>query len=276
MSEAQTCYRHPGRETRVQCSSCGRPICPDCMQPTPVGMRCPECGAQKTKVRTAASVAAGATPVVTFAMIAACVVAYLAEGGIGVTGAGGSLVRNYALWGPAVEIGDWWRLATYGFLHAGLLHIGFNMFLLFLLGRELEPQLGSGRFAALYVAALLAGAFGALVFDPNAVTVGASGAIFGVMGAAAVMLWRRGMNPLHTDIGMLIVFNLVLGFVIPNVSVGGHIGGLVGGALAGLGIAVSQERRAPWIGWLACVVVAAVAVVGSELVVRSGAGGLGL
>ncbi|MSW95661.1 MAG: rhomboid family intramembrane serine protease, partial [Actinobacteria bacterium] len=152
----------------------------------------------------------------------------------------------------------------------------FNMFLLFLIGRELEPQLGSGRFAALYGAALLAGAAGALLFEPNAVTVGASGAIFGIMGAAVAILWRRGVNPFQTDIGMLIVFNLVLGFVIPNVSIGGHLGGLAGGVFAGLGIAVAQERRAAWIGWLSCLVVAVVSVVGAELLVRSGTGGLGV
>ena len=185
-----TCYRHPSRETRVSCSSCGRPICPDCMTPSPVGMRCPECSQQTTKVTTLASV--GGEPRATIALIAICSIVFLAEGSFGVSGGQGSLFRDGALFGPAVAAGDWWRLVTYGFLHAGLLHIGFNMLLLWLFGREMEPQLGTPIFLGIYFSCLLAGAFGALIFSPDALTVGASGAIFGLMGAAAAILYARG------------------------------------------------------------------------------------
>ena len=102
----------------------------------------------------------------------------------------------------------------------------------------LEPSLGHARFVALYFASLLAGSFGALLLDPNAVTVGASGAVFGLMGAAFVLQRARGIDPMQSGIGPLILINLVLGFVIPNVSVGGHIGGLVGGVLC----AFAMER----------------------------------
>ncbi len=105
--------------------------------------------------------------------------------------------------------GEWYRLVTSGFLHASLIHIGFNMLLLFFLGRLLEPALGTPRFLVLYFASLLAGSFGALLLDPNALTVGASGAVFGLAGATFVIARGRGMNALAGEIGFLIVFNLV-------------------------------------------------------------------
>src|SRR5689334_18825029 len=119
-----TCYRHPQRETGVSCSNCGNPICPDCMTPTSVGMRCPECAAQKTKVKTMRQV--HSDPRVTYALIAINVIAFLASGQFGFQASGGSQVFNKgALFGPLVDDGEYWRLITSGFLHAGLLHIGF-------------------------------------------------------------------------------------------------------------------------------------------------------
>src|SRR5512132_765908 len=219
-----TCYRHPSRETGVSCSSCGRPICPDCMTPTPVGMRCPECARQRTPVRTLSTT--HSEPRVTVAIIIACVVLFLASGTFGVGATDGNRVfRDFELFGPAIASNDeYWRLITGGFLHAGFLHIAFNMYLLWILGQMLEPALGSMRFAALYFTALLWGSFGALVVEPDARTVGASGAVFGLMGAAAVELRSRGINPFQTGIGMLIVLNLGLSFVISGISIGGHIG----------------------------------------------------
>lgn len=268
-----TCYRHPSRETRVSCSSCGRPICPDCMTPSPVGMRCPECARQTTKVKRLATPGASAeTLPVTIGLIVVCVIAFLASGRFGATGSGGTLFRDWALFGPAVQDGDLYRLVTSGFLHAGFLHIAFNMYLLYLLGKELEPELGSPRFAALYFASLLAGSFGALVAAPLTLTVGASGAIYGLMGALAAMLFARGVNPLQTPVGSLIIFNLLLSFVLPNVSVGGHIGGLIGGALIGYAYTQGEHRGARWLGWAACAVVAAASIAGATAV----AGGSGL
>jgi membrane associated rhomboid family serine protease len=258
-----TCYRHSSRETNVSCSSCGRPICPDCMTPTPVGMRCPECSRQRTEVRTLRS--ASTEPRVTVAIIIACVVAFLSSGTFGIGSAGGNrLYADLALYGPAIDVGhDYWRLITGGFLHAGFLHIAFNMYLLWILGQMLEPTLGSVRFAALYFTALLWGSFGALLVDPNAVTVGASGAVFGLMGAAAVELRSRGINPFQTDIGVLIIFNLALSFIISNISVGGHIGGLVGGILVGVAFDLADRRRARQLGYVACAALALAAVVGA-------------
>jgi membrane associated rhomboid family serine protease len=269
----QTCYRHPNRVTGVSCSSCGRPICPDCMTPTPVGMRCPECARQRTKVHNMRTMTND--PRVTVGIIIVCVVAMLASGSLGFGNAGGGrLVNDFALNGPAVADGEYWRLVTGGFLHAGLLHIGFNMYLLWILGQMLEPTLGSGRFAALYFTALLWGSFGALGVTPDANTVGASGAVFGLMGAAAVELRSRGINPFKTDIGMLILFNLGLSFLLSGISIGGHVGGLIGGALAGLALGYADRRRSRPLGYAACAVLSVFAVVGALAAANgSGVGG---
>ena len=167
-----TCYRHPDRETGVSCSSCERPICPDCMTSTSVGMRCPECARDRTKVHTARSI--GGDPMATYALMAVCGVAWLAELATGRGGAqGGGLVFELgALFGPAVAAGEYWRLVTSAFLHAnqlpfGLLHIGFNLYILYFLGSMLEPALGRVRFVAVYFTALLAGSFGALAAQPD-------------------------------------------------------------------------------------------------------------
>jgi membrane associated rhomboid family serine protease len=215
------------------------------MTPTPVGMRCPECARQRTKVRTLRSTTT--EPVVTYVLIAINVIVFLAEGrfGVGSQSGGSTLYDKFALYGPAVANGDWWRIVTSGFLHAGLLHILFNMYLLYLLGQMLEPAIGSVRFGLIYFVSLLSGSLGALIVSPNAVTVGASGAVFGLMGAAAVELRARGINPFETNIGGLIVFNLIFSFVFSGISIGGHIGGLIGGSLAGFIFLEADRRRIP-------------------------------
>ena len=151
-----TCYRHPSRETGVSCSNCGRPICPDCMTTTPVGMRCPECASQRTKVVRMRETPSG--PVVTYALIAINVIVFLAEGGgaLSISGSpSGSLYEKGSLFGSiprvpelGVAYGEWWRIVSSGFLHANLLHIAFNMWVLYYLGVMLEPALGRARFCA--------------------------------------------------------------------------------------------------------------------------------
>jgi membrane associated rhomboid family serine protease len=244
----QTCYRHPDRETGVSCSSCGRPICPDCMTPTPVGMRCPECMRQRTKVVRGTGGAPGPEQApATFVLIALNVAAFLAEvatGSGGLSQATGSVVRDFSLLGNGVAEGEWYRLITGGFLHAGLFHIGLNMLALFIVGRVLEPGIGTPRFLALYTASLLAGAFGALALThPYEPTVGASGAIFGLFAAAAVIARGRGMNALASEIGFLIVINLVFTFSVPGISIGGHLGGLLGGAICAVAILAGERGR---------------------------------
>jgi membrane associated rhomboid family serine protease len=273
---AETCYRHPDRETGVSCSSCGRPICPDCMTPTPVGMRCPECASQRTRVVQGVGSRGGfAQTPATYVLIAINVIVYLIEVASGSGGLfreqGNQFLVDFGLFGPFVAEGEWYRLVTSGFLHASIIHIGFNMFLLLILGRLLEPALGTPRFLAVYFASLLAGSFGALVVEPNGLTVGASGAVFGLAGAVFVVARGRGMDALAGEIGFLIVFNLLFSFIAPRISVGGHVGGLVGGALCALVIVAGEKgmlgrNRLP-LELIAIAVIAAVAVAGALAVV---------
>jgi membrane associated rhomboid family serine protease len=185
---------------------------------------------------------------VTFTLIGLNVAAYLFEiagGGGGLNSPSFSSINDFALRGVSVANGEWYRLVTGGFLHASLFpHLAFNMLLLFFLGRLLEPALGPVRFVALYFAALLAGAFGALlVTDPIVPTLGASGAVFGLVGAAFVIARGRGMSALAGELGFLIVINLVFTFGASDISIGGHIGGLIAGVLCGLAIVAGERGR---------------------------------
>jgi len=270
---AETCYRHPDRETRVSCSSCGRPICPDCMTPTPVGMRCPECASQRTRVvRNPTGTPSGfdAFPA-TYVLIAINVVVFLIEiaqgsGGL-LTEQGSRFVADFSLYGPAIAEGELYRLLTSGFLHANLMHIGFNMLILFFLGRLLEPALGTPRFLALYFASLLAGSLGALAFEPNSFTLGASGAIFGLASATFIIARGRGLDALASQVGFLILINLFFSLASARISLGAHLGGLVGGALCALAIVAGEKgifgrNRLP-LEFAAMVLVAAISVAGA-------------
>jgi membrane associated rhomboid family serine protease len=235
-------------------------------------MRCPECARQRTKVHNMRTMRS--EPRVTVGIIIVCVVAFLASGSIGFANAANTrLINEFALWGPGIDVlHQYYRLVSGAFLHVNLLHIGFNMYLLWLLGQLLEPQLGSGRFAALYFTALLWGSFGALAVTPDAHTVGASGAVFGLMGAAAVEQRAQGINPFKTDIGLLIIFNLGLSFLLSGISIGGHIGGLIGGGLAGMALGYADSRRSRGLGYAACAVLSLFAIAGAIVV----AGGNGI
>jgi membrane associated rhomboid family serine protease len=153
--------------------------------------------------------------------------------GSGLNNPGGSLFYKWALFGPAVHHGDWWRLITAAFLHGGVIHIAFNMLALWWLGAPVEMVLGRVRFIGLYFVSGLAGSAGALVANPNAITVGASGAIFGLLGAGLILEWQA-TGSLAGNYLTLIVINLAISFALPNISVGGHIGGLIGGIAATL------------------------------------------
>jgi membrane associated rhomboid family serine protease len=246
MAEVMTCYRHPDRETRVSCSECGRGICPDCMVFAPVGIRCPDHagvaqGARRVTrgVRRAAYEGGGA--LVTKILIGINVAVYalnLAQGS-SLSRTSGWLFDEGALvvlspWG-GVGDGEWWRLITAVFLHGSLIHIGLNMVVLWIIGAPVEEALGRGRFLAIYLISGLAGSAGALLFDPNAITVGASGAIFGILGAALVLEQQRNYVLGGSALSFLVI-NLIITFAIPNISIGGHLGGLAGGVLGTLAL----------------------------------------
>jgi membrane associated rhomboid family serine protease len=249
-TQTQVCYRHPRTETAVACSSCGRPICTDCMVFAAVGIKCPECAGQpKTAARAATRARAGAAEgsgyIVTKVLIAVNIAVFLAQ--VSQTGsvgrAGGELFVRGALYGPLVADGEWWRLVTSGFLHGGLMHIFFNSLMLWWFGRSLELLLGRGRFVGIYLVSLLAGSAGALLVRPDVPTIGASGAVFGILGAGLV-LERKQIAVFGGAAAAVVVLNLALSFLLPNISIGGHVGGLVGGALAVLAMSGFGRRHA--------------------------------
>jgi membrane associated rhomboid family serine protease len=218
-----------------------------------------------------ANIRSGSDPVVTYALIAINVLAFVAElasGSAAVSRGGGTIISDGALYGPAVANGDYWRLVTAGFLHAGLIHIAFNMYFLYALGTQLEPAVGKVRFAVLYFTSLLCGSFGVLLLSPNSVTVGASGAVFGLMGGAVIALRARGINPMESGLGVVILLNLGITFIIPGISIGGHVGGLIGGVVAGwLLFEVGERMHRDAIAYIGCAVLAVGAVVGSLAIV---------
>lgn len=238
----QTCYRHGDRRAGVVCQRCDRPICPDCMRQASVGFHCPECtkqGAQKV-VRPGQLVT---RPIVTQVLIGINLAIFVAglssglntkdqfivDGGLIASAFNGATQQMIG-----VAEGEWWRIVTSGFLHASLIHVGFNMFVLYRLGQLLEPVLGRTRFVLAYLVALLGGSLGVMILDPDRLTVGASGAVFGLMGVAVAVFRERGINIFDTGLGTTLMLNLALTFTISGISIGGHVGGLVAGYLVGL------------------------------------------
>jgi membrane associated rhomboid family serine protease len=255
------------------------------MTPTSVGMRCPECSREKTKVKTADQVRqraanAGGRYSMTQILIAVNVIVFLAEtasgsslGGV----SGGSLGRIYtdgALFGPYInEVHhQYYRLLTSGFLHDGILHILFNMWFLYAVGPALERGIGRWNFLAIYLASLFAGSFGALLFQPLSPTVGASGALFGLLGALIVIANRRGISIWQSGLGVTLVINIVFSLSIAGISIGAHIGGFVGGAICGwLYLELAERRRRQSAFLLGCAAVAVVAII-AAISVSTGSG----
>lgn len=232
------------------------------MTPTSVGMRCPECAGEKTQVKQVNYGATGSgTATATLVLIGINVAVFLFEilGGSGGLGSvGGRVFADGALCGNAIgdggvclggdvrlatDGGEWWRVVTSGFLHQGLLHLGFNMFALYILGQVLEPAIGTARFVAVYLVSLLAGSVGALLLsDPYTFTIGASGAVYGLFVATILIARHRGFDQVVQTLAFWLVLNLVFTFATPGISIGGHLGGIVGGFLGGL-LVVAAERR---------------------------------
>jgi membrane associated rhomboid family serine protease len=244
-ADVKYCYRHPDRETGLSCSECGRPICADCMTVASVGLRCPDHsgkpqGVRKVTTGVRRATFAGTGAIITKALIGINVGVFLLALALGAPAnqAGGEVFQEGALIVGnqfiGLAAGEWWRLITAGFIHSGLIHLGFNMLLLWWFGAPLEEGLGRVRYVALYAVSLLAGSAGAILASPQSATVGASGAVFGLFGAAFVLERQAGITrgPAFT----VIILNLVLSFVIPGISIGGHLGGLTGGALSMLAL----------------------------------------
>ncbi len=169
------------------------------------------------------------------------------------------------------EPDGWYRLVTSGFLHFGILHLGFNMYFLYVLGPMLEPALGRINFLLLYMASLLGGALGVVLLDTSGgISAGASGAVFGLLAAATVGLWRRGVNPFTTGIGAALILNVFITFAVPGISIGGHVGGAIAGAICGAVMLAPSYRRWPaWTIWATPVAVGLGSVVAVIAIVNA-------
>jgi membrane associated rhomboid family serine protease len=269
-TQTQVCYRHPRTETAVSCSNCGRPICTDCMVFSAVGIKCPECagtpkGPKRAATRVRSVAGHGTGFLATKALIGINVAVYIiefAQSGGHLGSAQDDLYQRGALAGHFVAEGEWWRLVTSAFLHGNVLHIGLNMLMLWWFGSLLEGLLGRGRFLAIYFVSILGGAAGALLLTgPFEGTIGASGAVFGILGAG-VVLERNQIDVFGGAALLVALVNLSLSFLIASVSIGGHVGGLIAGALAVIALSRFGRGHAVYgrIDALAVAGVAAVAV----------------
>jgi membrane associated rhomboid family serine protease len=216
--------------------------------------------------------------VVTYTLIAVNVLAFIAESSSGGSLTGGStigtLYEKGALYGPLIAHShQYYRLLTSGFLHDGFEHIFFNMLFLYFMGPMLEPVIGRLNFVVVYFVSLLAGSFGALLFQPGIPTVGASGAEFGVLGALMIVAHDRRISIWSSGLGIVLVINIVFSIAIPGISIGGHIGGFFGGVICGwLIVQLGEHRRMEWAALAGCAVVAVLCVAAAIAV----AGGTGL
>jgi membrane associated rhomboid family serine protease len=244
--EAQpaVCPRHPDRPAPLGCARCGRPMCVEDAVEAPVGHHCIDC------VRAGGSPSGGAGAArVTRAAVATIVVVHL----VTLLDRGAALTA-FGLIPLAVGSGQWWRLITSALLHGNIVHLAFNALLLLRLGEALERPLGHGRAAALLAAGAAGGSLGVVVMawvtvstglatvpivgrlvatSPSSISIGASGAVFGLMGALLVAHRARGLDPWRSEVGSLVVLNLVLTFLVPAISIGGHLGGFAAGWIAG-------------------------------------------
>lgn len=253
-SPVPVCPRHPERISHVRCQRCGRPACPECQRSAPVGIQCVDCVAEgQSQVRQATTIfggkIAGPTPVVTYTLMALCVLSYVLQLSMGWSGWTSRLA-----FAPFLGEDEPWRFVTAAFVHAQqVTHILFNMYALYIVGPVLEQALGRARFICLYLLSAVGGSVCVLLLanpmsmDWFTAHVGASGAIFGLFGALFVVLKRVNMPA--NQILVLIAINTVIGFVVPNISWEGHLGGLVVGVLMALAYAKAPRIRQQTVAW---------------------------
>ena len=237
VADETVCYRHPDRETGIRCQRCDRHVCADCRHQASVGVHCPECTkeAGTQKVYNTRNLP-GSNGTVTKALVGINVAIFIiAIAALGSTTTGaGQAAADFGTWGPFIwEENEYWRVISGGFFHSGLIHIGFNMYLLWQLGQQIERVLGPLRYLAVYFVTLIGGSAGAILLDPDVPVVGASGAVFGLIGFTVFLYRSRGIGLFDTGLGFLIVINVLFSFR-GGVSLGGHGGGLLIGMLLGI------------------------------------------
>ena len=261
--DSEYCYRHPDRQSFIHCQRCGRTICPQCQTQAAVGVQCPEC-VREGRQEVAASrpgllarlIGTGSTPIVTYVLIALCVVIYVIQ-----WVSGGALTNAWVL-DPRLIASQPWRLITSAFLHSTsfIPHLLFNMYALFIFGPALERFLGRARYLALYLVGALGGSLGVVLLYQLAVAtndasskwldgflawapaLGASGAIFALMGALLVL--RKAMGLQLTQILIVVVVNVAFGFIAPGIAWQAHLGGLgIGAAIAGVYLVTRRPEQ---------------------------------
>lgn len=287
------CYRHPDRQAGRRCTRCGNPACESCLVQAAVGSHCVSCvKAGQPDVKTRARFWSARQPIlVTMTLITINVVIFIAvliasrdPGALTGTvtnahlrfGVSRDVLAQRISWTSnggtlfVTEPHEWYRLLTSGFMHFGILHLAFNMYFLYVLGKLLEPSMGRVQYSLLYVASLFGGALGVVLLGGAGVTSGASGAIFGLLAAATVGLWRRGVNPFSTGLGATLILNLFITFAIPGISIGGHLGGIVAGSICAVVMLAPPYRSFPkWATYATPVAVTAISIIASIVIVTS-------
>jgi membrane associated rhomboid family serine protease len=243
------CVRHPDRPTGLRCVRCDRPACPECLREASVGYQCVDCVNEGRRTVRRQTTVAGAQLNTRVVVVPVLIAINLAVYAITVAQAGSlgandraPLFDSWVLWPVGmVEFNEPWRLITAGFLHYGPIHVALNMIALWIIGRDIEPVLGRARFAAVYFLSLLGGSVAVFVFGPvNSGTAGASGAVWGVMGAVLVIVFRLKLNP--QPVLAVIAINAVISFL-PGISLLGHLGGFVVGVLATAALLYAPRDR---------------------------------
>lgn len=263
--DVPVCPRHPDRVSYVRCQRCGRPACPECQRPAAVGIQCVDCVREAQRNAPVhktvfGGVARPGRPLVTFSLIGACVVLFLVQVAVpGITDA----LAYAGIYTSEFIPPEPWRMITAAFLHSTgfLLHIGFNMYALWIIGQALEPLLGRARFLALYLLAAFGGSVAVLLLtNPLQGVVGASGAVFGLFAAMLIVQRRRGGDV--RQLVVLIAINTVLGFVVPGISWQAHLGGLLaGGAAAAIIAYAPHNKRRTQLQWAGLTALALLLVV---------------
>ena len=232
-ARTDVCYRHPDRPSFVLCQRCGRTICPECQTQAAVGVHCPECVKEaraslpRTKPAVVTAIRRKGAPVVTYALMAVCLVVFLLQQ------IPGDAVTNALAYRGDFTLAEPWRMITYGFVHGSVIHIAVNLLSLWVIGRFLEPAIGRVRYIAIFLLSILGGAVAVVVLAPTQAIVGASAGVFGLFAALFVIQRRAGAT--NWQLLVVIGLNLAIGFFVPGISWQGHVGGLIaGGAAAGL------------------------------------------
>ncbi len=278
-----TCYRHSDRPAGRRCTRCGKYACGECLVQASVGSNCLDCAkANRAPIATRAKFWSARQPIlITMSLIVVNLAVFAwvtiqdpsslasrgitrgqAQLGLSADIVGRGVIFRFSDGDYIAGPGEWYRILTSGFVHFGVIHIAFNMYLLYMLGQLIEPAIGRVRFALVYVASLVGGSAGAMLLQPGGFHGGASGAVFGLMGAAFVGFRLRGVNPFQTGIGTLLLLNLFITFAIPGISIGGHLGGVVAGAICAVVVLAPGHKGYPeWASYALPVAVMVLSVV---------------